>query len=140
MSYSSLLFVNLVAPPQMPTKLQARELSRFGANVRRERWLCGLTQEALAEQVDVHPRMIQKIEAGQTNLLLTTLLRIQAALGCPWDLLLSGFGPVENTEAWMARMKRENGAGWDEFMKAVMLGWAITHGKPAVKKKPRGKG
>ncbi|MDR0353996.1 MAG: helix-turn-helix domain-containing protein [Opitutaceae bacterium] len=123
----------------MPKEPQTRILSKFGANVRRERWRRGLTQEALAEQVDVHPRMIQKIEAGETNLLLTTLLRIQAALGCPWDLLLSGFGPAESVEAWVARMKKENGAGWDEFMKSVMLGWAITHGKPATRKKTRGK-
>ncbi|MDR1012201.1 MAG: helix-turn-helix domain-containing protein [Opitutaceae bacterium] len=119
----------------MPTESQARQLSKFGANVRRERWRRGITQESLAERVDVHPRMIQKIEAGQTNLLLTTLLRIQAALDCPWDLLLSGFGPAEKTEAWMARMKQENGAGWDEFMNAVMLGWAIAHGKPAKREK-----
>jgi transcriptional regulator with XRE-family HTH domain len=117
----------------MPTEPQTKQLSKFGANVRRERWRCGLTQETLAERVDVHPRMIQKIEAGETNLLLTTLLRIQAALGCPWDLLLSGFGPAENTEAWLARVKRENRTEWDDFLKTVMLAWAIRHGKPPAK-------
>lgn len=63
-------------------------LSRFGANVERERKARGLTQERLAEVVDLHPRVVQKIEAGETNLKATTLFRLQAALGCPWERLV----------------------------------------------------
>jgi len=37
--------------------------------------------------VDLHPRVIQKIEAGETNLKATTLFRIQAAVGGPWERL-----------------------------------------------------
>jgi len=62
-------------------------LERFGANVERERKACGLTQEKLAELVDLHPRVVQKIEAGETNLKATTLFRIQAVLGSPWERL-----------------------------------------------------
>lgn len=65
-------------------------LARFGANLERERKLRGLTQEKLAEVVDLHPRVVQKIEAGETNLKATTLFRLQKALGCSWDLLLVG--------------------------------------------------
>jgi len=64
------------------------ELAKFGANVRRERVSRGFTQEKLAELVDVNPRTIQKIEAGQLNILLTTILRLQAALSCSWDSLM----------------------------------------------------
>ncbi len=61
---------------------QRRQLKSFGANVRRERTTQNLTQEKLAEKADLFPRTIQKIEAGQLNILLTTMLRIQKALGC----------------------------------------------------------
>jgi transcriptional regulator with XRE-family HTH domain len=60
----------------------------FGANVRRERAGMEMTQEKLAELVDVNIRTIQKIEAGDINVLVTTVLRIQKALGCPWGRLM----------------------------------------------------
>jgi transcriptional regulator with XRE-family HTH domain len=62
-------------------------LARLGSNVERERKARGLTQERLAEVVDLHPRVVQKIEAGETNIKATTLFRLQAALGAPWDRL-----------------------------------------------------
>jgi DNA-binding XRE family transcriptional regulator len=46
-----------------------------------------LTQEKLAELVELNTRTIQKMEAGQLNLLLTTILRLQKALRCPWENL-----------------------------------------------------
>jgi len=72
------------------TKSRAKlpQLATFGANVRRERVARGLTQEKLAELMDVNPRTVQKIEAGKLNILLTTILRLQKALGCSWDSLM----------------------------------------------------
>ena len=67
---------------------QAAQLKRFGANVRRERTRRGLTQESLAEAVELNPRTVQKIEAGSVNILLTTVLRIQRGLRCSWEKLL----------------------------------------------------
>ena len=64
------------------------QLKGFGANVRRVRAAKGLTQEKLAELVDINIRTVQKIEAGQINVLVTTAMRIQKALGCPWNRLL----------------------------------------------------
>jgi transcriptional regulator with XRE-family HTH domain len=64
------------------------QLAAFGANVRRERVARGLTQEKLAELMDVNSRTVQKIEAGKLNILLTTILRLQKAMGCPWDSLM----------------------------------------------------
>ncbi len=64
------------------------QLAVFGANVRRERVARALTQEKLAELMEVNPRTIQKIEAGKLNILLTTILRLQAALGCSWNALM----------------------------------------------------
>ena len=63
-------------------------LKRFGASVRRERVRLKMTQEQLAEQVGFYPRTVQKIEAGEINVPLTTLARLQAALGCEWAELL----------------------------------------------------
>jgi transcriptional regulator with XRE-family HTH domain len=70
------------------TREQHQQLKRFGANVRRERSALGLTQEKLAERSELFPRTIQKIEAGEINLLITTMIRIQRALKCSWASLL----------------------------------------------------
>jgi transcriptional regulator with XRE-family HTH domain len=48
----------------------------------------GLTQEKLAELTDLHHRSIQKIEAGEMTILVTTLHRLKDALKCPWEDLL----------------------------------------------------
>lgn len=59
----------------------------FGANVRRERVRKKLTQEMLAERAGIAARNLQKVEAGEINLLLTTAFRLQLALRCPWKRL-----------------------------------------------------
>lgn len=64
------------------------QLKTFGANLRRERIATGLTQEKLAEKADLNVRTVQKIEAGQTNILITTAMRLQKALQCSWDRLV----------------------------------------------------
>jgi transcriptional regulator with XRE-family HTH domain len=69
-------------------QVQAAQLKNFGANVRRERLARGLTQERLAERVDLNLRTVQKVEAGAVNILLTTVLRFKKALQCSWDALL----------------------------------------------------
>jgi transcriptional regulator with XRE-family HTH domain len=67
---------------------QAAQLKAFGRNLRRERMAKKITQEKLAELVDLNIRTIQKIEAGDLNLLLTTVKRLKKALCCKWDDLL----------------------------------------------------
>lgn len=71
--------------------LSAKELKRlkvFGANVRRERCAQGLTQDELAERAEIATRNLQKVEAGELNILLTTTLRVQLALKCSWKRLM----------------------------------------------------
>lgn len=63
-------------------------LARLGENIQAERKRAGITQEKLAEIVDLHTRIVQKIEAGDVNPKSTTLIRIQAALGCTWEALI----------------------------------------------------
>ena len=59
----------------------------FGANVRRERVRRKLTQDSLAERAEIATRNLQKIEAGEINILVTTAFRIELALRCPWKRL-----------------------------------------------------
>jgi transcriptional regulator with XRE-family HTH domain len=75
----------------------ARQIRSFGANLRRERVARKITQEKLAELADLNIRTLQKIEAGQTNILLTTATRLQKAVGCEWDDLVSYRHPLGTT-------------------------------------------
>ena len=65
------------------------QLRVFGSSVRELRAVRGMTQEKLAELADLNIRTVQKIEAGQTNILITTAARIQKALACDWGKLMS---------------------------------------------------
>ncbi len=47
-----------------------------------------LKQEHLAKFADLNPRTVPKIETGDIAILVTTLLRLRAALGCDWKRLL----------------------------------------------------
>jgi transcriptional regulator with XRE-family HTH domain len=67
---------------------QAAQIKAFGVNLRRERMRRKITQEKLAEMVDLNIRTVQKIEAGDVNILLTTVQRLRKALGCEWNVLL----------------------------------------------------
>ena len=80
-------------------------LSRLGENIQAARKAHGFTQERLAELIDLHPRAVQKIEAGELNPKSTTLMRIQAAMRCSWEALVArdgsgraarGGAPAEN--------------------------------------------
>jgi transcriptional regulator with XRE-family HTH domain len=70
------------------SKKEYARLKAFGSNVRRERSSQGLTQNKLAELASISTRNLQKVEAGQLNILLTTTIRIQLALRCPWKRLM----------------------------------------------------
>lgn len=60
-----------------------------GENVRRIREERGLTQEALAEAIDVHRTYVGSLEGGVRNITLRTLEHLAARLGVePLDLLI----------------------------------------------------
>lgn len=48
----------------------------------------GITQEQVAEEADLNIRTLQRIEAGETNILLATVARLRKAVGCGWGELL----------------------------------------------------
>jgi transcriptional regulator with XRE-family HTH domain len=55
-------------------------LQKIGANLLRLRTAKGYTQEALSYQCDVDRAKISKIESGQANLMVTTLLDLAEGL------------------------------------------------------------
>ena len=63
---------------------------RFGANLRRSRRAAGLTQEALWESSGVNMTEISRIENGQKDPQLTTIVRLAVGLGIPPGELLGG--------------------------------------------------
>ncbi|MFA5256895.1 MAG: helix-turn-helix transcriptional regulator [Opitutales bacterium] len=65
--------------------LQIPELATFASNLKRVREDRGITQEKLAEAADLNVRTLQRIESAKMNPLTTTLMRLQAALGCSWE-------------------------------------------------------
>ncbi|HEY6227707.1 MAG TPA: helix-turn-helix transcriptional regulator [Verrucomicrobiae bacterium] len=56
--------------------------------MRRERNRRGITQERLAELADLSLRNIQRVEAGEINVLMTTVVRLRRALGCSAEKLI----------------------------------------------------
>ncbi|MBK1877254.1 helix-turn-helix transcriptional regulator [Pelagicoccus mobilis] len=65
-------------------------MKKLGANIRAARSNRGMTQEGLAELAELNARTVQKIEAGETNILTSTLVRIRKGIGCDYDALLKG--------------------------------------------------
>ena len=63
-------------------------LHELGGNIRRLRTSLKMTQERLAELADINARTLRRIEAGQINVLITTVARIRAALDCTWEELV----------------------------------------------------
>lgn len=64
-----------------------RRSDSIGRRIPACREAAGLTQEQLAEAAEIHPRSLQKIEAGENCPMLSTLERLQRALRCPWEAL-----------------------------------------------------
>jgi transcriptional regulator with XRE-family HTH domain len=60
-------------------------LEHLGSSFRKARTKRGITQEQLAESTGLNIRTIQRIEAGQTNILITTALKLILAIGCGPD-------------------------------------------------------
>jgi transcriptional regulator with XRE-family HTH domain len=63
-------------------------LKVVGRTIAETRLSRGLTQEALAHAVDMHPVEISRLERGTRDLRLTTIVRVAEGLGIPpMDLL-----------------------------------------------------
>lgn len=71
-----------------PNEIKA-QLKVFGKNLKRARMTRNITLETLAERADLNIRTLQRFEAGESNVLVTTLARLRRGIGCTWDELLT---------------------------------------------------
>ena len=62
-----------------------------GARIRRRRWLVGLTQQKLAEQVGIKFQQIQKYETGMNRVSASRLWEIAEVLGVPVAHFFEGY-------------------------------------------------
>jgi len=65
---------------------------KIGRNVARLRLNARLTQEQLAEKVDIGLRHLQRIEAGEKSPSMKTFVRIKKVLNVDWSDLFLGIG------------------------------------------------
>jgi len=72
------------------------KLSIFGRYLRDLRLSQGITQEALAERVGLHPTYIGGIERGERNLGLSNLLKLATALNVRPSALFAVFDEDES--------------------------------------------
>lgn len=71
-------------------KTKARELERFGSNVRKLREARDWTQEQLAEEADLDQTYISGIERGERNLTILSVTKLAAALKTTAAVLCEG--------------------------------------------------
>jgi transcriptional regulator with XRE-family HTH domain len=69
-------------------KAHSQWLKQLGDSIRRERVAKQISQQQLAELADLNIRSLQRIEAGEVDVLLTTVVRIRKALGSPWEQIV----------------------------------------------------
>lgn len=60
--------------------MKSKVLQTIGENIKRHRKAIGLTQEALAEKLDIHHTTIGRIEIGSINVSVLKLEKIANAL------------------------------------------------------------
>jgi transcriptional regulator with XRE-family HTH domain len=70
------------------SKVLSPWLKEMGGNIRRLRAAKGMSQQQLAEDADLNIRNVQRIEAGEINMLFATAVRIGKALECPLEKLV----------------------------------------------------
>lgn len=66
------------------------ELLLFGERLRNRRIAVGITQESVAEQVGITLRWYQRIERGENNISVETLLALSRVLSVSIDYLMFG--------------------------------------------------
>ena len=66
------------------------DFKAIGLKIKERRQAQGITQEFIAEQLDVNPSHISNIECGRANPSLTALVKIANILRCSVDYFISG--------------------------------------------------
>jgi transcriptional regulator with XRE-family HTH domain len=87
-----------------------KDLARkLGARIKEIRKARGLTQERLAEQADLSPRYLSRLEVGQQSSSIETLARLARALEVElWELFDFGHaGTVKELQEALRKLMRE---------------------------------
>jgi XRE family transcriptional regulator, regulator of sulfur utilization len=63
---------------------------RLGENIRAQRKQLGLSQERLAERAELHPVYVGRVERGEENVSIDSLMRIAKALKVTLHDLVTG--------------------------------------------------
>jgi len=63
-------------------------LKQLGDSIRRERVAQEMSQQRLAELAELNIRNVQRIEAGEVDVLLSTAARLRKALAVRWEKLM----------------------------------------------------
>lgn len=66
------------------------DFKAIGLKIKERRLTVGITQECVANQLDVNPSHISNIERGHSHPSLTTLVQIANILQCSVDYFISG--------------------------------------------------
>jgi DNA-binding XRE family transcriptional regulator len=80
----------LLMAPFFPA-MNATILKTFGSNVRRERNAKNITQQMVADRAELDIRSVQRIEKGEFEPRMFTLLRVCHALGCSVERVVPQF-------------------------------------------------
>lgn len=66
------------------------DFKAIGLKIKERRQMQGITQEFIADQLDVNPSHISNVECGRAHPSLTALVRIADILECSVDYFISG--------------------------------------------------
>lgn len=67
--------------------MESKAAKRLGEVLRQRRGALGVSQEAFADQIEMHRTYYSAIERGEKNLQIDTLQRVCAGLGVPlWQV------------------------------------------------------
>ena len=83
------MFTDMAPKTKNPRDPRREELRRLGERVRDQRRSRGLTQEALAESLDLSVASVSLIERGGRNPPYTTVVAIARALGIPTSRIVA---------------------------------------------------
>jgi len=94
---------------------------KLGSRIREERLKLGLTQEVIAEDINVSVSYIGQIERGERSLSLDTLVKLTNRLGVTIDYLLQDSVKVNNEISIIQLENLLNGRSQKEVQMALDL-------------------
>ena len=101
---------------------------QIGEQVKRAREQANLTQEQMAERIEVSPQYISDLERGVVGISIATLKRLCLELAIPSDQILFGNYPQNETSVIAEKCKRLSKKQFeilsdiiDKFLEAIRL-------------------